>query len=293
MTEHIIDLDNAPVYIAVDIGGTGTRVGLFHMLDAPGFTLITRFLTRRSYDEQMHQIIASIQNSGALQLAGIGVSIAGRMAKDGRSVIVAPNLPEYIGKPFAQDLVDQFACPVRLAHDTVCGLLAEKKFGAIRDFDRCAYLTLSTGTGAAIQLKKAATTLTISIEIGHQLLDGNSLVCLCGQTGCLETFTGGRQLELRLGHSIAQIGDAAFWETFCEKLAIGLVNLAQLTKVEEVAVSGAIALNNPFLLPLLQQKINARLVGSVLHLRLAILEENAPLVGAALLLETPEDTILH
>ncbi len=256
---------NSDINLGVDIGGTNTRIGLFE----------------------------TIRGSNIEDLAGIGVSVAARIARDGRSVIVAPNLPGYIDKPFAQDLSDRFECPIRLAHDTVCGLLAEKKFGALHNVERCAYLTVSTGTGAAIQLGKGSTALTSSIEIGHQVLDGNSLRCLCGQVGCLETFTGGRQIELRYGRSVAQITDSVFWETFCNKLAIGLVNLAQLTRIDVVAISGAIALNNSFLLPMLQEKVNNMLNGAILELRLAVLGENAPIVGAADLLGIPENTILH
>ncbi len=280
-------------YIGVDIGGTSTRVGLFQTLGSPGFALVARFRTEQSYERQLQNIISTIKSSNIQGYAGIGVSVAGRIAKDGRGVIVAPNLPEYVGKPFAQDLSDHFQCPVRLAHDAVCGLLAEKKFGDIRNFDRCAYLTVSTGTGAAIQLSKTQINLTSSIEIGHQILDGNTRQCLCGQVGCLETFTGGRQIELRYGRSPAQITDSAFWETFSEKLALGLVNLAQLTRIDAVAISGAIALNKPFLLPLLQRKVNAMIRGATLELSLARLGENAPLVGAAVLIEVPENTILH
>jgi len=280
-------------YIGIDVGGTSTRIGLFRTLDTPDFTPLTQFSTQQSYQQQMQHIIGAIRHCGASEIAGIGVSIGGRLAKDGRSVLVAPNLPDYVGKPLAQELEHSFGCPVRLAHDPVCGLLSEKKFGTIGSVERCAYLTLSTGTGAAIQLRKAATALTISIEIGHQILDGNPLTCLCGQVGCLETFTGGRQLELRLGHSIAGVTDQAFWEIFCDKLAVGLVNLAQLTRVEAVVVSGAIALGNAFLLPLLQHKVNERITGATLVLHLATLGENAPIVGATTLLETPDETILH
>jgi len=280
-------------YIAVDIGGTNTRLGLFESLDSTDFVVLAKFPTVQNYEEQIHQIVAAIQNSGREDLAGIGVSAAARIARDGHTIIFAPNLPGYIGKPFAQDLFECFACPVRFAHDTVCGLLAEKKFGALRNIDRCAYLTVSTGTGAAIQLGKASISLTSSIEIGHQVLDGNTLICLCGQVGCLETFTGGRQVELRYGRPIAHITDMAFWETFSDKLALGLVNLAQLTRIDAVAISGAIALNNAFLVPMLQEKVNAILKWGMLELRLATLGENAPIVGAAVLLEVPEDTILH
>ncbi len=280
-------------YIGVDIGGTNTRIGLFESLDTSAFALIAKFPTYQSYEEQLHQIIAAIRGSNRENLAGIGVSVAARMAKDGRSIIVAPNLPDYIDKPLAQELFDTFTCPIRLAHDPVCGLLAEKKYGVLRNFDRCAFLTVSTGTGAAIQLGKASTSLTSSIEIGHQVLDGNALKCLCGQVGCLETFTGGRQLELRSGRSMAHMVDSAFWESFSDKLAMGLVNLAQLTRIDAVAISGAIALNNSFLLPMLQRKVNTILRGAILELKLAALGANAPMVGAAMLLEVPEDAILH
>ena len=284
---------NSDINLGVDIGGTNTRIGLFETLETANFVLIAKFPTHQGYEQQLHQILSTIRGSNIENLAGIGVSVAARIARDGRSVIVAPNLPGYIDKPFAQDLSDRFECPIRLAHDTVCGLLAEKKFGALHNVERCAYLTVSTGTGAAIQLGKGSTALTSSIEIGHQVLDGNYLRCLCGQVGCLETFTGGRQIELRYGRSVAQITDSAFWETFCNKLAIGLVNLAQLTRIDVVAISGAIALNNAFLLPMLQEKVNNMLNGAILELRLAVLGENAPIVGAADLLGIPENTILH
>ncbi len=278
-------------YIGIDIGGTNTRIALFSTLNTPRCTILARFPTFSSYEEQIQHIVTALQNVSSI--AGIGVSIGARIAKDGRSVIFGPNVPDYIGKPFAQDLTDRFSCPVRLAHDTVCGLLGERAFGSIQHDERCAYLTVSTGTGAAIHLQKAGMRLTISIEIGHQLLDDNTRQCLCGQVGCLETYTGGRQLELRLGKPLTQVTDAEFWETFSEKLALGLVNLVQLAKVETIAVSGGIVLSRPFLLERVQSLVNEKLQNATLILRLAQLGENAPIVGAALLLATPEETILH
>jgi glucokinase len=279
--------------IGIDIGGTNTRIGLFPSLDAPEYALLAKFPTQQDYEQQLRIIGQVLQEHGIRGAAGIGVSIAARIAKNGRTVIFAPNLPGYIDKPFASKLSALCAAPVRLAHDTVCGLLAEERFGVLRTIERCAYLTVSTGTGAAIQLGKANKRLVSSIEIGHQILDGNLRECLCGITGCLETYTGGRQLELRYGQPVEHITNSAFWETFAEKLSIGLVNLAQLTRIEVVAVSGAIALNTASLLPALQTRIDKLLVPSTLELRLAKLGETAPLVGAASLLAIPENDVLH
>ncbi|MGH2497743.1 MAG: ROK family protein [Ktedonobacteraceae bacterium] len=283
---------NAPL-IGIDIGGTNTRIGLFSSLDTPTYVLLAKFPTYADYEEQLRHIAQVLQKRGIRHASGIGVSIAARIAKDGQTVIFAPNLPGYIDKPFVSQLAALCASPVRLAHDTVCGLLAEARFGVLQTVERCAYLTVSTGTGAAIQLGKASTRLISSIEIGHQVLDGNSRKCLCGMTGCLETYTGGRQLELRYGRPVEHMTDSAFWETFAEKLSIGLINLAQLTRIDVVAVSGAIALNTPSLLPALQTKIDKLLTPSKLELRLAKLGETAPLVGAASLLAVPENAVLH
>jgi glucokinase len=281
--------------IAIDIGGTNTRIGLFESISSPQFTLLAKFPTQQGYEQQLHHIFDSIEGSidSANAIVGIGISIAGRITKDGCSVILAPNLPSYIGRPFAQDIADRFICPVRLAHDAVCGLLAEKKFGAIATVERCAFLTVSTGTGAAIQLAKGQLSLTSSIEIGHQILDGNLRMCVCGQIGCLETYTGGRQLEMRYGRPLAEISDPAFWDTFCTKLALGLINLAMLARIDAIAVSGAIMLNKPQLLTQVQQHIDHLDKWSSLTLVFAKLGADAPLVGAAVLLEVPEETILH
>lgn len=288
--------NNTSPYVGVDIGGTNTRIGIFASLDVPHCRIIAKFPTRERYEGQIEHIVrtvADIQDRQGVTVAGIGCSIAGQLAKDGRRLVVAPNLVTYVGRPFAQDIEERCNCPVRLAHDAVCGLLAEKRFGDLQHCERCAYLTISTGTGAAIQLAKGKAALTSSIEIGHQILDGNARVCLCGQVGCLETYTGGRQITLREGRSPAEITDPAFWETFCAKLAIGLVNLTMLTRVEVVALSGAIVLNKLSLLTQLQQRVNAILCNTTLILKLAALGENAPLIGAVQLLAVPENIILH
>jgi len=282
--------------IAVDIGGTHTRIGSFATPASPAFTLRTRYRTPTSYAEQLERIAEHVPPCSAL-----GVSFGGQLMPSGAAVHTAPNLPDYEGQPLAHDLALRCGCPVRLAHDPVCGLLAERRFGALLGEDRCAYLTLSTGTGCAIYLQPpnqadtqpVTTALTVSIQLGHQVLDGNTIPCLCGQIGCLETFTGGRQLTLRHGLPPEQVSDPAFWETLSAKLALGLLNLAQLTRIVTVAISGGIALNHPTIIAMTQAHIDAQIRGARLTLVPATLGEDAPLIGAALLHVQPMGAIIH
>ena len=310
--------------VAVDIGGTNTRVALFtSSARSTADISLDPFQTAEGYERQLDQItkaISKITNrvslnhsaegiltnaisiktnhvSNQTNAMSIGVSIGARLARDGSGVAVAPNLRDYEGRPFARNLAERCDAPVqsvRLAHDPVCGLLAERRFGVLHDTDRCAYVTISTGTGAAIYLGSAGETgQALSIEFGHQTLDGDTRQCLCGQIGCLETYTGGRQLALRYGRPLEEIEDAAVWDALYDKLALGLVNLAQLTRVEVVALSGAIALRHEGFLEELRERVEKRLRGMALRLELATLGEQAPLVGAALLPDIPALAILR
>jgi glucokinase len=283
----------AEMFIALDIGGTTTRVGLLGDLDSPGITLREQFSTLQRYDDEIERLRAALAAATNKQPDGIGISLGGHIASDGLSVRDAANLRDYEGKPLVRQIQEASGCPVRLAHDTVCGLLAEKKFGALQTFDRTAYVTVSTGTGGAIQLRQDGQTLTVSMEMGHQLLAGNSRRCLCGQVGCLETITGGKQIALQRGQEPAMVADGPFWQTFTEHLALGIVNLCRLTRVEAVALSGAIALRSSYLRAHLPERVAALGVRDLPCLFWSQLGDNAPLIGAALLLETPESTILH
>lgn len=300
--------------LALDIGGSTTRIGRFAAPTATyeHTTLIT-FPTAATYGEQLARIAGELaaarrqtdgQTSDAARgFAGVGVSFGGRITRDGQRVAVAPNLPDYEGKPLVDDLAALCGCPVRVAHDPVCGLIAERRYGALDSAERCAYLTVSTGTGAALYLGKTevsdaahARGVSLSIEIGHQIVDGTDAAmrtCLCGQAGCLETYTGGKQLALRYGHPLEEIDDLRVWRELTEMLAIGLVNLAKIARIELVAVSGGIVLHRDGLLAQVQHAVDRRLGGATLRLAPAQLGERAPLVGAALLLATPPEELLH
>lgn len=294
--------DAAGWLLAVDIGGTRTRVALVAAPLAARAEVIATFPTEPRYANEVARLAEALEKArghAAGPVVGVGVALGGRIARDGSGALFAPNLRDYEGRPLVQELATRCdGLPTRLAHDAVCGLLAERRLGALIGAQRCAYLTLSTGTGCAIHLEApdGGVGVTASIEMGHQLLDGNERVCLCGQTGCLETYTGGRQLGMRYGQAIETLPAATqadIWRVFSEKLSLGLVNLVALTRVERVAIGGAIALHHPELLDALRAGVAARLRNARLDLVATALGESAPLLGAAALLTTPASELVH
>lgn len=263
--------------VAIDIGGTHTRVAL------PEGTV--RFPTEPDYDRQLAALTTVID----ARPGKVGVSFGGRLDPSGRTVRVALNLPAYVGRPLRDDLEERFGSPVRVAHDPACGLLGEWTRGSLRGAERCAYVTLSTGVGSALKL--GATLL--STEAGHQIVAGNDRPCACGQRGCLETLVGGRALERVLKRPLEDVDDEAFWHTYAEILATALANVALSAGIEAMALGGSIVLRRPGLFANIEAAVARVHTYHPMRLTLAELGDEAPLVGAAAISDLPEGAILH
>jgi predicted NBD/HSP70 family sugar kinase len=112
-------------------------------------------------------------------------------------------------------------------------------------------------------------------------------------TRVAETLTGGRALEQRLGMPLAEVEDERFWESYAQSLAHGLANFALVAGVEAIALGGSIIQRRLEIWPSLRASLAAQLTYHRLSVLPAHLREDAPLVGAAMLLATPEHSILH
>ncbi|MFI5910792.1 ROK family protein [Dactylosporangium sp. NPDC051541] len=262
--------------ISLDIGGTWTRVSTG-----------ARFRTLGDYDRQLECLAAALPRV----TEPVGVSFGGRVTAAGE-VRVALNLRDYEGRHLGADLSARLGVPVRVAHDATCGLLGEATGGALEQFQRCGYLTLSTGVGAALRLGG----VWLTTEAGHQLVAGNDRRCDCGQIGCLQTLTGGDALRRRLGRPLESVADVdevegqRFWASYAESLALGIANFALAAGLDAVAVGGAIALGRPALWPLLR----AALARILTYQRVRVLPAaSTPLTGAARLWDLPDGAVLH
>jgi glucokinase len=187
--------------IAVDIGGTNTRVALVDeggMLnravrsptpggaeaDIPGF---------------LGDMIRELANPDEIAGSeGIGISAAGPVDARRGAIINPPNLP---GKEIilADPLADRFGLPVRLLNDCHAGAIGELLFGAGEGCSDFVYLTLSTGIGAGV-ISGGKILLGCrgnTAEVGHFYVDDEySLFCGCGYQGHWEAYASGRHLPL-------------------------------------------------------------------------------------------------
>jgi glucokinase len=282
--------------VAIDLGGTNTRIALFQDEAAPAYTLLARFKTYPDYPEQLAHIESEL--AGALSsvdrssVAGVGLAIGVQLTPDGRTIDASFTMPGYVAKPIVPDLVARLELPVVAANDLICGAIAEYRYGSLGDWDLVAYLTVSTGTGAGIYLRSRDTSMAYLAQIGHHILDPAGRRCSCGQAGCLQTISGAQEIKKRSGRRPSLIDDDLFWDDVADHLAIGIINLARITRVQAICVGGGIGLNNRYLRQNLARKVQERSPNLNVTLTTPTLGADAPIVGANLLGQHRTGTVI-
>ncbi len=187
--------------LAVDIGGTHFRTGLF---DEQGRRLLvlegdTDRVAGR--DWMLSQLAARCREVMAQTDAPVhacGLSFGGPVdfrRQRVTSVHSAGWQNFELGKWMEQTL----GIPCRLDNDANAGALGEYHYGAGRGAKSMVYVTISTGIGSGIVYdgKLLRGKDCVAGEIGHIPVSDSGARCSCGGRGCLECFCSGGAIEAR------------------------------------------------------------------------------------------------
>ena len=170
---------SAPLYAAVDLGGTKVRA---LVADRSGRVLgddIRPSGAAEGLETVLGRMVESLDAALARagvereQLAGLGIASPG--AVDGERGVVpnAPQLPGWQDLPLARLMAGRVGAPALLENDASAAALGEHRFGAGRGTRHMLYITVSTGLGGGIIIdgelyrgKSGA-----AGELGHMIID--------------------------------------------------------------------------------------------------------------------------
>jgi glucokinase len=199
--------EGAPT-IGVDVGGTNTRVAV---VDRDGRVLAEdRHHSPHGFPELVETIADGIQHlRGAHpEVPAVGVGTAGMVDSSG-TVHYAPNLPQLIGAPMRDALLEKIDLPLVVDNDANVAAWGEACHGAARNVEHALVITLGTGVGGGIiangRVYRGAH--GFAAEVGHWQLDPNGPMCACGQRGHWEAVASGSGLG-RLARERARAGQA-------------------------------------------------------------------------------------
>jgi glucokinase len=187
--------------VAVDIGGTHFRTGLF---DEQGRRLLVlEGDTDRAAgrDWMLHQLATRCRDLMAQTDAPVkacGLSFGGPVDFPHQTVtsVHSTGWKDFeLGKWMEQTL----GIPCRLDNDANAGALGEYHFGAGRGSKLMVYITISTGIGSGIvyEGKLIRGKDHMAGELGHIVVSEAGSRCSCGARGCLESFSSGGAIQTR------------------------------------------------------------------------------------------------
>lgn len=231
------------MYIAIDIGGTNIRVATAETLGTPSFAEIRKFQVENDYDRDLMLIARSVRDMVRRRpIDGIGCCFAGPISEERTAILGSPNIPDWIGKPFVNDLSHEFGCEVLLENDAACAALGEAVYGQgkKRDF---LFLIWGTGFGGTSVTQTGDDIELRPMEAGHTILEWNSeRICGCGQVGCAEAYLGGVNIQKYGGKSAEDLTEKE-WEPIYEHMAHAVINVLATNYKPFIIFGGGIAVN--------------------------------------------------
>ncbi len=196
----LVDLAAEIRFVGISIGATGMSVGVTDgrlavlatrsqqcdIREGPEVVLATAL-------QVVREIMAEV---GVTTLMGAGVGVPGPV-DFGRGVSVSPPImPGWDGYPVREAVSRELGCPVVLDNDVNVMAVGEQHSGVARSARDFLFVKIGTGIGCGIvvdgELYRGVD--GCAGDIGHIRVEDFGPACACGNTGCLEAFSGGAAL---------------------------------------------------------------------------------------------------
>jgi glucokinase len=197
--------------IGIDVGGTKVLGGV---VDASGEILLeARRDTPREGGRALTAAIADVARElmDAYSVESIGISAAGFVSSDRKTMLAAPNIAGWNGVDLDAELTALIGLPVVIENDANAAAWGEAAFGAGRGHGHLLIVTVGTGIGGGMvvngNLYRGG--FGTAAEIGHMRVVPEGHLCGCGARGCFEQYASGSALMRHAREAISATPELA------------------------------------------------------------------------------------
>lgn len=232
------------MYLVFDIGVTHMRLATSS--DGQNINDPKIISTPQNFQEgivQFKQLAQELAGSEKIEAAAGGVK--GPLDKEKSILINPPNLPDWKGKSFKEEVKKNLNIPVYLENDAQLAGLGEALYGAGQGYKIVAYLIVSTGVGGVRVIDGKIDSNSFGFEPGHQIIVPDGVPCGCGGRGHLESYTSGAGLEKIYHKNGEEITDPKAWDEVAKYLAIGLNNVTVHWSPDIIILGGSVMQSIP------------------------------------------------
>jgi glucokinase len=296
-------MSTSTYHACVDIGGTKVAVSIADSESPRNLKLHAKraepTAKEGANDALALQILRMVdaacaeQGIARAQIASVGVSSCGPFVMNAGLVeLAAPNICGGLAGP-ARGLPNTWmsallqaplaaALPnVRVENDCIGALEAERRWGALKDMNSCAYVTWSTGIGMGLCVDGHVLRGKNGNagHAGHMFVrDRIKALCGCGNVGDLEALVAGNAIPRRFGEDASTFFGALRADSpatsqgididkrreqiidLCETMGLALYNLIITLDLQRISLGGSVFWHNQDeLLPRLRKVIKGKL----------------------------------
>ena len=250
--------------LGLDIGGTHFRMGL---CDQEGNLIAHDSLPTASLPNAatgLRTLAAKLDPNRDAKVAVAGVP--GVVDYVASRPVFAPNLPQgFLAELSGEAIAKVLDRKSLIINDADLAAIGEAHFGAAKSSPSMAYVTVSTGVGAAIVInKKLYHTRFSAGELGHSFIDSKN--AKASGEGSVEYLASGTALG-RMAHEkgialdneqlviAAKAGDGPAYDlvnNLARNVAVALANVVHLFSVETLVLGGGVILSGDFVFDLIQ-----------------------------------------
>ncbi len=291
--------------IGIDIGGSHIGIGLLNDENQ----IIKKIEKDITYDEQtkknlinyIEKIIDELIQENDVNFIGI---VTPGILKNGMALNLV-NLG--IEKLDFNNLISKYSnIVVKLKNDSKSAGLAEKQYGALKEYNDAVFLCLGTGIGSAVFLnnKLLINNRNTGFELGHMIINKDGIKCNCGKRGCFETYCSIKRFKERI-RDVLDMGNCSPQELleiiqkeknnekvkqiideYIENMIVGLSNIIDIFNPEAICLGGSfVFFRDIFYEKLVVEMNNRKYVfdkNNIPKILLAELKNDAGIIGAVL-----------
>lgn len=225
------------MYIAIDMGGTNTRIAFSENLK--DIRNVEKYPTPQSAEEikQNFKNLIDVTN-----LRGLILGTAGQVNHSTKQILFSPHINGINGLTLNELVGLNSDTEGFIENDAALAGLAESHQPYAQDFERVAYITISTGVGGTLIVNKKLRNTKLSFEPGHHIIDinGNSLA-LENIKGTWESLSSGTAFRKLYNENPEECNDQEIWNQYGQNLSKGLHNIILMWQPDLIVLGGSLS----------------------------------------------------
>lgn len=208
------------------------------------------------------------------------------------------------GYEIEEEIENKINLQTYIKNDAKCAAICEKKYGNLKKYSNCVFLTIGTGIGGAVFIndRMLSTPKNDLFEIGHMTIQKDGIKCKCGKKGCFEQYASITSLKREVSEKynikklltgmelhdfiVINLQDEKMKkiiDEYIENLCIGLANIMNLFEPEVISIGGSFAYYEDIFLEKIEKKLKENQIkfgDNLPKILIATYKNDAGIIGA-------------